>query len=127
VFRRTDRFTALWSGNDQVRHRTPHPLSRGGEHERIGADGHCSKALSGYFSFAKTRDGTNPLLSVGEAVLVAAMFSVLLGGATLWLSVEDAAVVVEDTLSVLGLAFLTALLGAFSASLKPRREPIPHW
>ena len=83
-------------------------------------------ALSGYFSFAKTRDGTNPLLSVGEAVLVAAMFSVLLGGATLWLSVEDAAVVVEDTSSVLGLAFLSALLGAFSASLKPRREPIPH-
>ena len=82
-------------------------------------------ALSGYFSFAKTRDGTNPLLSVGEAVLVAAMFSVLLGGATLWLSVEDAAVVVEDTLSVLGLAFLTALLGAFSASLKPRREQYP--
>jgi hypothetical protein len=83
--------------------------------------------LSGYISFARTREGAAPARSVGEGVLGAAMLSVLLATGTLWLSAAAPSDVVEATLSILGLAFVTALIGAFSAVLKPRREPLPHW
>jgi hypothetical protein len=83
--------------------------------------------LSGYVSFSKVREGADPARSVGEGVVVAAMFSVLLSVATLWLSRLEASEVAEIALNILGLAFIAALLGAFSAGLKPRREPIAHW
>jgi heme A synthase len=84
-------------------------------------------ALSGYVSFAKKREGADPARSVGEAMLLAVLFVAFLGGATYWLSGASAIEVADWTLSIIGLAFVTALVGVFSAGLKPRRDPLPFW
>ena len=39
--------------------------------------------LSGYMAFAKTREGADPARSVGEAMLAAAMITMVLSGARL--------------------------------------------
>jgi hypothetical protein len=83
--------------------------------------------VSGYVSFARTREGAAPARSVAEGLLGAAMLSLLLGLGTVWLFDAAVSQVVEATLSLLGLAFVTALIGAFTAVLRPRREPLPHW
>ncbi len=83
--------------------------------------------LSGYVAFAKTREGADPARSVGEAMLAAAMITVVLSGATLWLSGAAPADIAEIALGVVALSFAAALVGAFSAGLRPRREPVPYW
>jgi hypothetical protein len=82
--------------------------------------------LSGYTAFAKTREGADPARSVGEATLAAAMITMVLSGATLWLSGAAPADIAEIAL-VVALSFAAALVGAFSAGLRPRREPVPYW
>jgi heme A synthase len=83
--------------------------------------------LSGYVAFAKTREGADLARSVCESMLVAALFGALLGGATLWLSGAPSAEVADLSLTILGLAFAAALLGAVWASSRGRRAPLPQW
>jgi hypothetical protein len=51
----------------------------------------------------------------------------VLSGATLWLSGAAPADIAEIALGVVALSFAAALVGAFSAGLRPRREPVPYW
>jgi formate hydrogenlyase subunit 4 len=83
--------------------------------------------LAGYVSFARTREGAAPARSVAEGVLGAVMLSLLLGIGTFWLFGATMAHVVEANLGVLSLSFVAALVGAFTAVLRPRRAPLPRW
>jgi len=83
--------------------------------------------LSGYGAFTKTREGADPARSIGEAMLMAVMVTVVISGGTLWLSGLATADVAEIALTVVALSFAAALSGALIAGLKPRREPVPHW
>jgi hypothetical protein len=83
-------------------------------------------ALSGYVSFARRREGTDPARGICEAMLLAGLFGAFLGGATCWLG-ASALEAADSTLNIIGLAFGAALFGALCAGVKPRREPLPHW
>ena len=79
-------------------------------------------ALSGYAAFEKTRQGANLGRSIGEALLVSAMINGVLSGASLWLSGAAPVDIVQIALGVVVSSFAAALVGAFSAGLRPQRE-----
>jgi hypothetical protein len=83
--------------------------------------------LAGYVAYAKMREGTDGLRSIGEATCVATLLDIMVSGLSSWLSGRAIVECAEFAVSVLALSFTAALVGAFIASLKPRQEPIPHW
>jgi hypothetical protein len=83
--------------------------------------------FSGFVSFAKAREGAGPALAVGEGVLFGTSLTLILGAGTLWLTGATASEVIAVCLMIMGFVCLTALLGGFVASIRPRREPIAHW
>jgi hypothetical protein len=83
--------------------------------------------LAGYVAYAKMREGTDGLRSIGEATCVAALLDIMVSGVSSWLSGRAIVECAEFALSLLALSLTAALVGAFIAGLKPRQEPIPHW
>ncbi len=83
--------------------------------------------LAGYVAFTKTRSGADVVGSIVEATLLAALFSAMLGGVACWLSGGWMSDFADFPLTMTALSFTFALLGALVGSLKPRREPLPHW
>jgi hypothetical protein len=86
------------------------------------AIGMLAVIVAGYFAFSKTKEGAGLLTSLGEALLVAALFVAILSGTSAWLSGAAIAAFVPFSATLIGLSFATALLGALGASLSHRRH-----
>ena len=80
--------------------------------------------LSGYVSFAARREGASFQRALLGGALSAAVLQSIVTGGTVWL---EGVAIIELAMTIWALACVASALGASTAGLFARQEPIARW
>ena len=83
--------------------------------------------VSGYMAFGSRRGGADPAYGIAEGVVTTAVLQSVFSTAAVWLSGAEWLLILEDLALFVPLTLISALVGAWTATIVGQREPLPHW